>query len=106
MLFSVPCHHERRFSGGLDKEKQASEAAQMTEEEKQKLRRVFIVYQKELAAELDVAGNVTGERDIIFEKMGPLPEGHKPPLLILKMADNEKRKRRRSSRKGSTRGSR
>ena len=70
-----------RFSGGLDKEQQASEAAQMTEEEKQKLNQVFIVYQKELAAELDVAGNATGEREIIFEKMEPLLEGQKPPPI-------------------------
>ena len=68
-----------RFSGGLDKEQQASEAAQMTDDEKQKLKQVFIVYQKELAPELDVAGNATGEREIVFEKMEPLPKGQNPP---------------------------
>tara|TARA_Y100000389_G_scaffold202779_1_gene249163 strand:- start:481 stop:2946 length:2466 start_codon:yes stop_codon:yes gene_type:complete len=68
-----------RFSGGLDKEQQASEAAQMTDEEKEKLKQVFIVYQKELAAELDVAGNATGEREIVFDKMVPLPKGQQPP---------------------------
>ena len=42
-----------RFSGGLDKEQQAMEAAQMSDEEKEKLRQPFVVYLKELAAELD-----------------------------------------------------
>merc|ERR1719207_408155 len=51
-----------RFSGGLDKEQQAMEAAQMSEEEKAQLKQPFIVYLKELAAELDEAGNATGER--------------------------------------------
>ena len=60
-----------RFSGGLDKEQQAMEAAQMSEEEKAQLKQPFIVYLKELAAELDEAGNATGEREIIFEKMEP-----------------------------------
>ena len=68
-----------RFSGGLDKEQQASEAAQMTDAEKNKLKQVFVVYQRELAAELDVAGNATGEREIVFDKMEPLPAGQKPP---------------------------
>ena len=68
-----------RFSGGLDKEQQAMEAAQMTDEEKAKLNQCFVVYLKELAAELDEAGNATGERQIIFEKMEPLKEGQKPP---------------------------
>merc|ERR1719201_2538849 len=68
-----------RFSGGLDKEQQAMEAAQMTEEEKAQLKQPFIVYLKELAAELDEAGNATGEREIIFEKMEPLKAGQKPP---------------------------
>ena len=68
-----------RFSGGLDKEQQAMEAAQMTDEEKAKLQQVFIVYQRQLAAELDVAGNATGEREIVFDKMEPLVEGQKPP---------------------------
>jgi len=68
-----------RFSGGLDKEQQAMEAAQMSEEEKAQLKQPFIVYLKELAAELDEAGNATGEREIIFEKMEPLKKGQKPP---------------------------
>ncbi|KAH8055341.1 ATPase [Aureococcus anophagefferens] len=68
-----------RFSGGLDKEQQAMEAAQMTDEEKAKLKQNFVVYLKELAAELDEAGNATGERQIIFEKMEPLKAGQKPP---------------------------
>jgi elongation factor 3 len=68
-----------RFSGGLDKEQQAMEAAQMTDEEKARLKQVFIVYLKELAAELDEAGNATGEREIVFEKMEPLKKGQKPP---------------------------
>jgi len=68
-----------RFSGGLDKEQQAMEASQMTDEEKAKLKQVFVVYLKELAAELDEAGNATGERQIIFEKMEPLKAGQKPP---------------------------
>merc|ERR1711968_233050 len=68
-----------RFSGGLDKEQQAMEAAQMSEEEKAQLKQPFIVYLKELAAELDEAGNATGERGIIFEKMEPLKKGQKPP---------------------------
>ncbi|KAH8094326.1 ATPase [Aureococcus anophagefferens] len=67
-----------RFSGGLDKEQQAMEAAQMTDEEKAKLKQNFVVYLKELAAELDEAGNATGERQIIFEKMEPLKAGQKP----------------------------
>merc|ERR1711937_441768 len=58
-----------RFSGGLDKEQQAMEAAQMSEEEKAQLKQPFIVYLKELAA----------EREIIFEKMEPLKKGQKPP---------------------------
>ena len=70
-----------RFSGGLDKEQQAMEAAQMSDEEKEKLRQPFVVYLKELAAELDEAGNATGEREIIFEKMQALPKGQKPPPL-------------------------
>jgi elongation factor 3 len=70
-----------RFSGGLDKEQQAMEAAQMTDEEKAQLKQVFIVYLKELAAELDEAGNATGEREIIFEKMEPLKKGQKAPPL-------------------------
>jgi len=68
-----------RFSGGLDKEQQAMEAAQMSDEEKAQLKQPFIVYLKELAAELDEAGNATGEREIIFEKMEPLKKGQKPP---------------------------
>ncbi|KAJ1458599.1 P-loop containing nucleoside triphosphate hydrolase protein [Pelagophyceae sp. CCMP2097] len=68
-----------RFSGGLDKEQQAMEAAQMTDEEKAKLKQPFIIYLKELAAELDEAGNATGERQIIFDKMEPLKAGQKPP---------------------------
>ena len=68
-----------RFSGGLDKEQQASEAAQMTDAEKEKLKQIFVVYQRELASELDVAGNATGEREIVFDKMEPLPKGQKPP---------------------------
>ena len=40
------------------------EAAQMSEEEKAQLKQPFIVYLKELAAELDEAGNATGEREI------------------------------------------
>merc|ERR1719487_2126701 len=55
------------------------EAAQMSEEEKAQLKQPFIVYLKELAAELDEAGNATGEREIIFEKMEPLKKGQKPP---------------------------
>ncbi|KAH8066622.1 ATPase [Aureococcus anophagefferens] len=47
-----------RFSGGLDKEQQAMEAAQMTDEEKAKLKQNFV---------------------IIFEKMEPLKAGQKPP---------------------------
>ena len=68
-----------RFSGGLDKEQQAMEAAQMTDEEKSKLNQVFVVYLKELAAEIDEAGNATGERKIVFDKMEPLKDGQKPP---------------------------
>ena len=68
-----------RFSGGLDKEQQAMDAAQMTDEEKAKLKQVFIVYLKELAADLDVAGNATGEREVIFDKMEVLVSGQKPP---------------------------
>jgi len=68
-----------RFSGGLDKEQQAMEAAQMTDEEKAKLKQAFVVYLKELAAELDEAGNETGERRIEFDKMVPLKKGEKPP---------------------------
>lgn len=68
-----------RFSGGLDKEQQAMEAAQMTDEEKAKLKQVFIVYLKETAAELDEAGNDTGARKIEFDKMEPLKKGQKPP---------------------------
>ena len=68
-----------RFSGGLDKEQQAMEAAQMTDEEKQKLKQNFVVYLKETAAELDEAGNETGERRIEFDKMVPLKKGEKPP---------------------------
>lgn len=70
-----------RFSGGLDKEQQAMEAAQMTDEEKEKLKQVFVVYQRELAAELDVAGNATGEREIVFDKMEPLPKGQQSPPI-------------------------
>ena len=66
-----------RFSGGLDKEQQAMEAAQMSEEKAQ-LKQPFIVYLKELAAELDEAGT-DKEREIIFEKMEPLKKGQKPP---------------------------
>merc|ERR1719182_769288 len=55
------------------------EAAQMSDEEKAQLKQPFIVYLKELAAELDEAGNATGEREIIFEKMEPLKKGQKPP---------------------------
>ena len=68
-----------RFSGGLDKEQQAMEAAQMTDAEKAKLKQVFVVYLKELAAELDEAGNATGEREIIFDRMEPLKAGQKAP---------------------------
>ena len=68
-----------RFSGGLDKEQQAMEASQMTDEEKAKLKQNFVVYLRELAAELDEAGNETGERRIEFEKMTPLKKGEKPP---------------------------
>eukprot|EP00634_Sargassococcus_sp_CCMP2135_P010810 CAMPEP_0198657104 /NCGR_PEP_ID=MMETSP1467-20131203/11299_1 /TAXON_ID=1462469 /ORGANISM="unid. sp., Strain CCMP2135" /LENGTH=833 /DNA_ID=CAMNT_0044393197 /DNA_START=85 /DNA_END=2586 /DNA_ORIENTATION=- len=68
-----------RFSGGLDKEQQAMEAAQMTDEEKAKLKQNFVVYLRELAAELDEAGNETGERKIEFDKMVPLKKGEKPP---------------------------
>jgi len=68
-----------RFSGGLDKEQQAMEAAQMTDEEKAKLKQNFVIYLKELAAELDEAGNATGERRIEFEKMVPLKKGEKAP---------------------------
>ena len=70
-----------RFSGGLDKEQQAMEAAQMTDEEKAMLKQPFIVYLTELAAELDEAGNATGERDIVFQKMEPLLKGRKAPPL-------------------------
>ena len=68
-----------RFSGGLDKEQQALEASQMTDEEKEKLKQVFIIYLKELAAELDMVGNPTGDREIVFERMAPLPKGQQPP---------------------------
>ena len=68
-----------RFSGGLDKEQQAMEASQMTDEEKARLNQTFTVYLKELAAELDEAGNATGERQIIFDKLEPLPTGQKSP---------------------------
>ena len=68
-----------RFSGGLDKEQQAMEAAQMTDVEKAKLEQVFVVYLRELAAELDMAGNATGEREIVFDKMEPLAKGQCAP---------------------------
>ncbi|KAK7249183.1 ATPase [Aureococcus anophagefferens] len=67
-----------RFSGGLDKEQQAMEAAQMTDEEKAKLKQNFVVYLKELAAELDEAATRRASQ-IIFEKMEPLKAGQKPP---------------------------
>ena len=35
----------------------------------------------EEAAELDEAGNATSEREVIFEKMSPLPKGQKPPPI-------------------------
>ena len=68
-----------RFSGGLDKEQQELEASQMTEEEKARLNQVFVVYMRELAADLDVAGNATGEREVVFDKMEPLAKGQNPP---------------------------
>merc|ERR1719201_2696252 len=68
-----------RFSGGLDKEQQAMEASQMTDEEKAQLKQPFIVYLKELAAELDEAGNATGEREIIFDRMEPLKADQRAP---------------------------
>lgn len=68
-----------RFSGGLDKEQQEMEAAQLTDEEKKKLKQVFIVYLRELASELDSAGNETGQKELVFDKMEPLLDGQKAP---------------------------
>lgn len=68
-----------RFSGGLDKEQQAMEAAQMTDAEKAQLKQVFMVYLKEKIAEVDMAGNATDEREVVFQKMEPIVGDSKPP---------------------------
>ncbi|KAH8063993.1 ATPase [Aureococcus anophagefferens] len=67
-----------RFSGGLDKEQQAMEAAQMTDEEKAKLKQNFVVYLKELAAELDEAGNATASARSSSRRWSPSRPARSP----------------------------
>tara|TARA_A100001015_G_C15010672_1_gene722931 strand:- start:24 stop:2399 length:2376 start_codon:yes stop_codon:yes gene_type:complete len=68
-----------RFSGGIDKEVQEAEQANLTDVEKEKFLQPFLVYTKELAGEEDERGIKSSRGEVVFESMEPLKKGQSPP---------------------------
>ena len=67
-----------RFSGGVDKEVQEAEQANLTDLEKEKYLQPFLIYTKELTGDVDEKGNKT-RGEVVFDSMEALKKGQSPP---------------------------